>query len=533
MEHTREQEQIYRLIRKKDSIAKSSDTPENDPQDEDEHGSSRNEAGGRDGALINTRAELESVRKRYQEELAYRISLESQCSMLARQRDEDAQTLSVQATELENLKMALLTQDAEELKAEQEIRSLLEEKSRSEEDLRQKLSGISETAELHAEENLRLARDLAAEQSQRTRAEDELGVFRQEWEKRVSGIVAEMGSVKETRDILQQQFDALSGALGAEREKTAALESEILGLKASLGQHEADMRTIQLRLDEAVSSAELEKNQYLDAEKKWTETIETQDKELEDLSAENTRIRGELDTLAARLAGTHREQEAAENTRKDPTTGPGGAGYDGNQGAPANSPDRDLPRGKSTGREKPPVYPGRPVLTPPDLSESDLTLERHRQEELVFRKRKDKAGLHKSLGRQALIYRDRGELEKAMKLLREEELICREIGDKDGLQRSLGNQAVIHREWGEPDYAMKLHKEKERISRELGNTKGIVLSLLNQAGILVYDRRDPAAALPLLEEAYKLAVSSGSDSLISQVRSHLEKARSMNHGRRR
>ena len=132
-----------------------------------------------------------------------------------------------------------------------------------------------------------------------------------------------------------------------------------------------------------------------------------------------------------------------------------------------------------------------------------------------------------SSGNQALIHRDLGEPDLAMELLKEEERICRELGNKDGLQRSLGNQALIHRDLGQPDLAMELHKEKERIRREIENKKGIVLSLVNQAGILVYDKQDPAAALPLLEEAYQIAVLSGFESLVKQLSGYIDKVQKM------
>jgi len=147
--------------------------------------------------------------------------------------------------------------------------------------------------------------------------------------------------------------------------------------------------------------------------------------------------------------------------------------------------------------------------------------------EQISYKIEDRELLQKSLGNQALIHRDRGELDRAMELLMEQEQICRELGNKDGLQRSLGNQALIYRDRGELDRAMELHREKEEICRELGNKKGIVISLANQAGILLYEKQDPSAALPLVEEAYQIAVSSGFESLVNQLRVHLGKVQKM------
>ncbi|MFZ1897739.1 DUF4011 domain-containing protein [Methanoregula sp.] len=163
-----------------------------------------------------------------------------------------------------------------------------------------------------------------------------------------------------------------------------------------------------------------------------------------------------------------------------------------------------------------------------DLGEPDRAVELFREQEQICRENRNKDGLQRSLGNQALIHRDLGEPDRAMELHKEEERICREIRNKDGLQRSLGNQALIHRDLGEPDRAMELHREKERICREIGNKKGIVLSLTNQAGIFLYERQDPGEALPLLEEAYQIAVSSGFESLVRQLRMYLDKVQKLN-----
>jgi len=56
---------------------------------------------------------------------------------------------------------------------------------------------------------------------------------------------------------------------------------------------------------------------------------------------------------------------------------------------------------------------------------------------------------------------------------------------------------------------MKLHQETERICRELGNVEGIARSLANQAHLLAYNRKQPIEALPLVEEAYRVARDHG------------------------
>jgi len=92
-----------------------------------------------------------------------------------------------------------------------------------------------------------------------------------------------------------------------------------------------------------------------------------------------------------------------------------------------------------------------------------------------------------------------------MALHKEEERICRELGNKDGLSVSLRNQAVILQARGDLDGAMALHKEEERICHELRNVEGLARSLVSQAILLVLNRNRLRDALPLAEEAYRLA----------------------------
>jgi hypothetical protein len=112
-----------------------------------------------------------------------------------------------------------------------------------------------------------------------------------------------------------------------------------------------------------------------------------------------------------------------------------------------------------------------------------------------------------------------------MALLKEQERICRELGDRDSLSISLVNQANILCARGDFDGAMALHKESERICREMGNVHGLAISLANQANLLAFSRRRPGEALPLAEEAYRIATRHGLTALAKQIEPMLEKVR--------
>ncbi|MDD4136750.1 MAG: hypothetical protein PHT99_02510 [Methanoregula sp.] len=422
-------------------------------------------------------------------------SLHGDREALNREKEQTIKTLIARTVELEQLNNALLAKKARAETAEQETRAVLQEKDRSVQDLEQRLHDITEKAEQQRQEIQRLADELAAEQSLLTEAEHQLEVFRQEIGQRETALVAEKESMGEHRYALQQKLDALTASFDAERQKSASLESEIRSLNEALKQQRA------------------------------------KDEELQELHSVHGRLREELDAQKTALAMVLGEQEPEKSSRKNLGEELAAAVLglaESEKQARAITCMQDQLREKLGNKNGSQKSPGTPAPIHRDRSELDRALKLHKDEELICRETGDKDGLQKSLGNQAVILRDLGELDSAMKLHKEEERICRETGNKDGLQRSLGNQAVVLRDRGELDNAMKLHKEKEQICREIGNKKGIIISLVNQAGILVYERQDPAAALPILEEAYQIAVSSGFEKLVEQLRIHLEKVRKMN-----
>jgi len=64
---------------------------------------------------------------------------------------------------------------------------------------------------------------------------------------------------------------------------------------------------------------------------------------------------------------------------------------------------------------------------------------------------------------------------------------------------------------------MALHKEQERICRELGNKQWLASSLINQAFVLGLKKNQPKKALPMADEAYRLASGSGYTSLARHI----------------
>jgi len=94
-------------------------------------------------------------------------------------------------------------------------------------------------------------------------------------------------------------------------------------------------------------------------------------------------------------------------------------------------------------------------------------------------------------------------------LHQEEERICRERGDQAALAVSLGNHAYILEDRDDLVGAMAMRKEGERLCREVELFDGLVRSLTNQAVLHAGRMGRPAEAVPLAEEAYRLAIEHG------------------------
>lgn len=157
----------------------------------------------------------------------------------------------------------------------------------------------------------------------------------------------------------------------------------------------------------------------------------------------------------------------------------------------------------------------------------DLALALYAKGEHLYRDIGHKAELSNSLQNQARIFADRGDAKRALACHQEAESLCRELGDKVGLQASLSNHAYILSTRGELAEALSHLRENEQLCRELGNQPELAKSLILRAAIVGLQMRQPRDAMPMAEEAYRLAMACGDQTLVRQVdsiRAELRKA---------
>lgn len=156
----------------------------------------------------------------------------------------------------------------------------------------------------------------------------------------------------------------------------------------------------------------------------------------------------------------------------------------------------------------------------------DRSLALYKEQECMCRELGNKKLLSVCLGNQAVILKNRGDKDGALTLHKEEEKICRELGNNLGLSYCLGNQADILMECGDLSGAVALYKQEEQLCRELGFPDGIARSLANRALLLAKNMGRLREALPLAQEAHKLANEHGLVALANYTKALLDSVRS-------
>lgn len=131
------------------------------------------------------------------------------------------------------------------------------------------------------------------------------------------------------------------------------------------------------------------------------------------------------------------------------------------------------------------------------------------KEEREYRNYGDLPGLARSLWRQAGILQDRGDLNGALALLKTVELIYRDASALSGLVDVVRDEAVMLADLGQTSAALAALKQAEGLCREMRDIYSLTRTLEYQAEFFTRVLFQPAAALSVAEEAYRLATQHG------------------------
>ena len=267
--------------------------------------------------LEKTRAALAEAQKELAALSAERTDLGQQLDRLGGEHEDARKSLAASAIEIGQLKSDLATEKNRADTAEQEVKSILQEKAKSEEELRQMIGDITAKATQQSQEVMRLSDQLGAEQKQRESVEQDFLTFRQESEKKEAGYIAERDSFFGHHDELQQKYDALTASLGAEREKAATREGDVERLAAEKRQLENDLLSARGQIEAVSVVLDEEKRLRAAAELNAKNGIESKNDELRELAATIDALRSDLDARGSELSLAGKERDEAQAAYKD------------------------------------------------------------------------------------------------------------------------------------------------------------------------------------------------------------------------
>ena len=266
--------------------------------------------------LGQTRKDLEEAKKELADLSGHRDALETQVADLTRNHEDAQKALNAGSIEIGQLRSALSGEKNRAEAAEMEVKSILQEKAKAEQELRQMVEDITEKAKQQSQECMRLADDLAAEKERREAAEQQYRVVVQEAAKKEAAFAAEKGSLVEHHEAFQQKYDALTESFGAERQKCSSLETEITRITGAKEQADQRLQAVQEELRTTCATGDEEHRLRIAAETNAEEMAATKDAEVQALKNDLTTLRDELGRARSDLLQARQELDGALGTHK-------------------------------------------------------------------------------------------------------------------------------------------------------------------------------------------------------------------------
>jgi len=266
--------------------------------------------------LEQTRTDLTAAKKELADISLQREALETQLAALTHEHEESERALGGRSIEIEQLKSALASEKNRADTAGQEVKSVLMEKARSEQDLRKMVEDITEKATQQSQECLRLTDELTSEKERLATVGQQYSELTQETAKKEAAFVAQTQTLRERHDTLQQKYDALTESIGAERQKSATFEADIARITAAKEQVTGEMQELKEQLDATIASLEEEKSLRADAETSATELTKRKDVEMQALNSTISALRQDLEAVRASLVTAEQERDAGAVAHK-------------------------------------------------------------------------------------------------------------------------------------------------------------------------------------------------------------------------
>ncbi|MGB7994026.1 response regulator [Methanoregula sp.] len=285
-------------------------------KDELEH-ALRGDAESLNRDLGQTKKDLDEAKKELAVLASQRSKLEVQVAEFSLNHEDAQKALSARTMEIGQLKSDLASEKNRAEAAEMEVKSILQEKARSEQDLRHMVEDITEKAQQQSRECLRLADELALEKEQKSAAEQKYSEFVQEQAKKEAVYAAEKSTIAVHYNTLQQKYDALTESYCAERQKTSSLEADIARITAAQEQADQGLQSAKEAMRVALAAGEDERNRRLATETNAAEMAKAKDEEIQALKNDVASLRAGIESAQADLLTARQERDIAQETHEN------------------------------------------------------------------------------------------------------------------------------------------------------------------------------------------------------------------------
>jgi len=267
--------------------------------------------------LAQTRTALAEAHKELDAHSSEHENLRQQLETLDSEYTETKKSLAASVIETGQLKSDLAGEKNRADTAEQEVKSILQEKAKSEEELRQMIGDITAKAAQQSQDVLRLSDELDTEKHRRESLEQDYAAFRQETAKKEAGLIAERDTLAGHHDELQQKYDTLTASLGAEREKAATRDADMARLAVEKRQLENDLLSAKDQVETLTTALDEEKRLRAGAELNAKNGIESKNDELRELAATIDTLRKDLDARGSELSLAGKERDDARLAHRE------------------------------------------------------------------------------------------------------------------------------------------------------------------------------------------------------------------------
>ena len=256
-------------------------------------------------------ADLSRLKSELEEESCQRISAENQVGSLRKDKEQLESSLCTITGEHEQLISLFEAEKNRAISTEQELKTVVQAKSQSEQELTDIITGLNETKTQQAIDLARLKGELETEAGRRISAENQVESLRMEKEQSETSLHDSMTALQAHLDELQVKFDTTCSELQKEENTTQSLKENLSEIVA---ENEKSLSTLTLEHERLKSAYTAEEKRATSAEHELKTLMQTKTQSEQELTgiitglnetkqqqeADLTRLKGELETEAGR-----------------------------------------------------------------------------------------------------------------------------------------------------------------------------------------------------------------------------------------